>query len=108
MKQSKVDNVLAIYWCIQIILLLNTTGFGLLTTAIAGCILISIIISYKTNFKSLIPIYLQFLVTIIYSFSLYIIVSMWGWKRIHIIVVITILVNFLICGFKGRQIKDSR
>ena len=74
----------------------------------AGGLLVSIIISYKTRFKSLVPIFIQFLVTILYSFFLYILVCMWGWKQIHIIIIITILINLIICGYEGRRIMGHR
>lgn len=108
MKYLKVDNVLTVYWCIQIFVLLSATGFGWLSTIMAGVLLVGIIISYKTRFKSLAPIFIQFFVTILYSFFLYVLVCMWGWKKIHIIVIITILINLIICGYEGRRIMGHR
>lgn len=108
MKCSKVDNVLTFYWCMQIVLLLYTTGWGWLTIALAGCILISIIISYMTNFRSPVPIYIQFIVTILYSFSLFVAICLLGWNKLHVIIICTIIINFIICGFKGRPFIRHR
>ena len=108
MKCSKVDNVLTFYWCMQIVLLLYTTGWGWLTIALAGCILISIIISYMTNFRSPVPIYIQFIVTILYSFSLFVAICLLGWNKLYVIIICTIIINFIICGFKGRPFIRHR
>ena len=94
MKCSKVDNVLTIYWCLQIVLLLTTTGFGWLTIALAGCLLVSIIFSYMTNFRSLVPIYIQFIVTMLYSLSLFVTICMLGWNQLYVIIICIIIINY--------------
>ena len=108
MKYTKRNSLIVAYWSIQILsLLFFTSGFGWITTLLAGCILFSIVVGHRTHFTSMIPIYIQFLVTILYILILFVVIACWGWKKVYILFLGIIIINLLICGINGHKIKDK-